>query len=511
MLNYFKLLFEQFQKLATWQKVTIYITAGVLFVAIIAVSYLYTAADYVLLYRGLEPESAANIKEKLDEGSYIYKLADNGSTIYVSSSQKDVILLKLAKDNVLPDRSKGYSDIFGTTNNAFSSSRKIEDLNILRALQAELETTIKKSSKLISSVRIHIFYAPERTFKEDQKEDKATVYLVLKPGKKLEDDQIIGIRNLICNGTGILEENISIIDQNFVDLSKRLKSNKPDENIATDQFKLQKDYIDGLQSKLQDVLDKILGHNMAVVTVFAELNFDKREAFDEFIEPPIKGEEGGMVVSEEVIEENYKGLGKKPAGVPGTQSNIPTYPDVKEGKDEYAKKEARKNYDTNKKKLKTVYAIGDVKKLSISVMIDEIVSKEQQAKIENSIASAAGLTKGRGDTLTVERFPFNREPAKEQEKQAQKAKFEDMLFQLLLVTIPTAAIIFILWFIWKNKELLITYFKPIQVKKEVETPEEMPIPAEARDRMNKIETIKQFIDKSPKEASTLLQIWITSD
>lgn len=510
MWNYLNQLYETFQKLATWQKVSIGVAAALIFLGMIGASYLYSSAEYTLLFRNLDLEESANIKEKLDEGGYVYKLAENGTTIYVSSSQKETILLTLAKDNVLPDRNKGYAEIFGTTPNAFSNSRKIEDLNILRGLQAELETTVKKSSKLISSVRLHIFYAPERTFKEDQKQDKATVYLVLKAGRALDDGQITGIRNLIANATGVPDENISIIDQNFIDLSKKLRTGKHDEVIATDQFELQRKFVGEMETKLQDMLNKVLGIGMSVVSVYADLNFDKKESFDTILEPPIKGEEGGIVISEEATRETFKGSGKKPVGVPGTQSNIPTYPEAKNAQDEYDRSEGKKNYDTNKKQVKTVFSIGDVKKLSISVVVDDIITKDQLAKIENTIVSAAGIDKKRGDTIVVEKFPFNREQSKRQEEDSQKQRLEEMLFQLLLISIPTIAIFGVLWFVWRNKELIITYFRPITVKKEAETLEEA-MPSEARERIHRIEVIKEFIERSPKDAANLLQIWLSAE
>jgi|GEM_PF-3860099 len=508
-MNYLKMLYEQFQKLALWQKITLSTIAVLAFFGIIGFAYFYNSGDYIILYRNLDLENAASIKEKLDEGQYQYKLSDNGTTIMVQTQMKEVILLKLAKENVLPDRSKGYEDIFGRSSNAFSNSRKIEDLNILRGLQAEIETTIKKSSKIISSARLHIFYAPERTFQEDQKQDKATVFLVLKTGKKLDDDQIIGIRNLVSNATGIEENNVSIIDQNFVDLSKRLKTNKNEETIATDQFTLQKKFIEEKEIKLQEMLNRILGHGRSVVTVHAELNFDRREVYDESLAPPIKGEEGGVTASEEVNEENFKGKGKRPTGVPGTQSNIPTYPDSKNEQDEYVSKSVKRNYDMNKKQEKIVYAIGDVKRLNVSVVVDDIVTKEQQVKIENAIVSAAGIVKQRGDTIVVEKYPFNKEDIIIQEKRAQQDKLQDMLFQILLVIIPTGGIFFVLWFIWKNKEIIITHFKPIEVKKDATTEEVLPL--EARERVQKVDLIKDFINKSPKDASTLLQIWLNAE
>ncbi len=508
-MNYLKILYEQFKNLAMWQRTAIISAAVVTFIGVIAFAFIFSGGDYVVLYRNLDLESAAGIKEKIEEGNYKFKLADNGTTILVSASEKETILLKLAKDNVLPDRSKGYEDIFGKSSNAFSNSRKIEDLNILRGLQAEIETTIKKSSKILSSARLHIFYAPERIFKEDQKQDKATVFIVLKTGKKIENDQIIGIRNLVSNATGIDEDNVSIIDQNFVDVSKRLRSNKNNENFAADQYTLQKKYIEEKEYKLQEMLDRILGGGRSVVTVHAELNFDKREVFDESLSPPIKGEEGGIVISEEVNEENFKGRGKKPIGVPGTQSNIPTYPDSKNEQDEYVSKSSKRNYDLSKKQEKIVYAVGDVKRLNVSVVVDDILKDDQRLKIENAIVSAAGIVKQRGDTVVVEKYPFNREDIKVQEIRAQQDKLQDMFFQLLLVIIPTGGIFFILWFVWKNKELIITHFKPIEIKKEAVVEDVLPI--EARERVQKVDLIKDFINKSPKDAATLLQIWLNAE
>jgi len=142
-------------------------------------------------------------------------------------------------------------------------------------------------------------------------------------------------------------------------------------------------------------------------------------------------------------------------------------------------------------------------------VVDDILTNEQRTKIENAIVSAAGIVKQRGDTVVVEKYPFNREDIKVQEKQAQQDKLQDMFFQLLLVIIPTGGIFFVLWFVWKNKELIITHFKPIEIKKEASTEEVLPL--EARERVQKVDLIKDFINKSPKDAATLLQIWLTAE
>ena len=82
-----------------------------------------------------------------------------------------------------------------------------------------------------------------------------------------------------------------------------------------------------------------------------------------------------------------------------------------------------------------------------------------------------------------------------------------MLFRSVII--PTGGIFFILWFVWKNKELIITHFKPIEIKKD-SAPEDI-LPMEARERVQKVDLIKDFISKSPKDASTLLQIWLNSE
>ena len=96
------------------------------------------------------------------------------------------------------------------------------NLQKLRATQGELERTIKSFSQ-IKNARVHITPGQESVFAKEATPAKAAVYLELKPGTKLTNDNVKSIIALVSGSVGNLpKENIEVIDDKQNLLSKGL-------------------------------------------------------------------------------------------------------------------------------------------------------------------------------------------------------------------------------------------------------------------------------------------------
>ena len=79
-------------------------------------------------------------------------------------------------------------------------------------------------------------------------------------------------------------------------------------------------------------------------------------------------------------------------GAPGTSSNIPTYQQAgTQGGGQTQKTDKTTDYDVNTQTEHQVVAPGQLKQLSLSVIVDGQLDPAQQKQIEDMVASAAGI------------------------------------------------------------------------------------------------------------------------
>ena len=92
--------------------------------------------------------------------------------------------------------------------------------------QGELEKTIK-SFPQVQDARVHITEATNSVFAKDTTPGKAAVYLKLKNGTTINEDQVKSIVALVSGGTeNIPRENIDVIDDKMNLLTKDINQIK---------------------------------------------------------------------------------------------------------------------------------------------------------------------------------------------------------------------------------------------------------------------------------------------
>jgi flagellar M-ring protein FliF len=119
--------------------------------------------------------------------------------------------------------------------------------------------------------------------------------------------------------------------------------------------------------------------------------------------------------------EEYSGDQKKAqeATGAGVQSNVsPTYQasnDSAQKKDGLYKSEDKtNNYAHSEEEKSIVYAPGTVEKISISVVLNKVLTKAESQEIKEAVANAAGIDATRGDSVDVKGFQFSESPEQAQ-------------------------------------------------------------------------------------------------
>src|SRR6185312_3132839 len=173
---------------------------------------------------------------------------------------------------------------------------------------------------------------------------------------------------------------------------------------SSTQMAQQRQYETSLQDDVQNTLAKVVGPGRSAVTVRATLDFDSvQSTADSFGTTP-------QVRSSTTSTETYNGSGIQTGNPAGTAANGGTGATAAAnagGNSTYNNTTTTTNNELDKTTTNTIKAPGSVKKLSVSVVLDDSVTPAQEAALTSTVAAAVGLDQTRGDQLSVTRLPFD--------------------------------------------------------------------------------------------------------
>jgi flagellar M-ring protein FliF len=211
-------------------------------------------------------------------------------------------------------------------------------------------------------------------------------------------------------------------DVMVVDNSGKVLSRIQDESklarMSNSQVEYQRNVEKDLTSRVQSMLEKVVGEGRAVVRVSADLDFRITEKTEEKYDPEEPVVRSTQRQSQKSSSTAATGGGQSTvAPVGGKQAGTAQ---AKQGTGNERLDEVV-NYEINKVVSKTVMPTGDVKKLSVAVLIDgpyvkndkgveefQPRSKKELTDLEELVKKAAGFDAKRGDQVVITNIPFNK-------------------------------------------------------------------------------------------------------
>lgn len=383
----------------------------VISVALFAILILQArTADQQLLYANLAMNDASEVVTWLKNQKIDYTLKNGGRDIWVPANQIYQSRLDLAANGMPSGGGVGF-EIFDKQ--SFALTDYVQKVNYTRALQGELSRTITSLAP-VETTRVHLALPEKRLFKNQQKSGTASVIVTLVPGKNLDQQQVQGIVNLVAGSvTNLSPDNVKVIDSNGVVLEVEKK--KDDSQVFSgEMLAYQQEVEHRMEMRAQDLLDKTMGTDNAMVRISATLDFAKVEKTEEFFD----GEE--PVIRSEQINQESAGSTEE-GGVPGVESNLQGNVFGETNTGPTSNKNSRTtNYEISKTISRIVNPVGTITKLSVSVLVADKVTIDDEGKlteitprtpqelqsIENMVASAIGLVSERGDIINVLSMPF---------------------------------------------------------------------------------------------------------
>jgi flagellar M-ring protein FliF len=487
---------------------------GVIVSAILFGSYINNS-KYGVLFSNLAPDDGKLVADKLKEKKIDTRI--RGNTIYVPRGQVDELRLEMAPS--LSNGSKGYELLdsgsgFGMTDEEFKIKKQ-------RVAQGELEKTIK-SFPQIENARVHLTPAQDSVFVRDSKPGKAAVYLQLKPGTKLNADQVRAIVALLSGSVdNVPKENVQVIDDKMELLSRDIFNEDRETGSTTleKQHAIKTDFESKLERAVLDILEPAIGRDRVKVKLNADLDFDSKEK-SQIVYDPNKVE-----VSTHLIRETSNSIGDRPSQSPidNNMGNTTTDPNTVDTTS--SREEQTTNYNVGRTETRIISAPGEVKRITASVIIDGRLDEDIKGELQKAVAAAIGFKQDRGDEISIIGMNFDptaKDLAKAEieamKKQAEAEKKMGLYRNIGYAVAAFIAFIILLIFVKrlskdKVKEetagLDVVIGDVIQPKERIQY---APIELEREDEKSHVEKeIKKYAVEKPEQVADIIKSWLTED
>ena len=509
--NYFALLANDVKKL--WNGLDGNQKLGMLaliIVTIVAATFFLSKAmepDWVVLYSDLNEVNAMSIVQSMKKNGYQYKVSEDHSTILVPSNVRDEMRVFVAENDLIKGGDTGFELLDDMQLGSTDFKNK---LTKQRIFQGELTRSIEKIQG-VKYARVQLAEPERSIFDDNDEKPTASVVLVLEPGYKIKSSQVKAIKNLVAYAVPrMTPEQVFITDQNGNTLSDETSKNSTD--MESFKSNLEKD----TSKKVSEVLEKIVGKGNVSVQVNADIDFNSAKATIESYHP-LEGSDKGVMTSSQTEVETYE-----------NPNNVPNPNNVNQRNLNYSKQKTSVNYSVTKEVKQVVYAPGTVKRLSIAVAVNKVLTDSEKDEIKNLVLSASGVDYSRGDVISVSGLQFEGATIdkKAQEEFAEQYQKEQMMYFVTSSVIPLLVVLILGCFalyILKNfvskmpsakrREQIVAQEDIIERHEEAEAEEDMP-----KIELNKneiwsqkeqsINEINEAVMASPEDAAKLLTSFI---
>jgi len=468
-----------------------------------------TAPTMAPLFSNLASADASAIVDQLNSDGVPYTLSDGGGTIMVAQDVVSSERLVMSGLGLPASNDNGYAllDEQGITTSEFQ-----QQVSYQRALEGELANTLKALDGVHSAV-VHIALPKDEVFATDEGKPTASVLLDLAPGTKLSGEQIQAVTHLVSSSIEKMDPtDVTVADSTGAVLSAAGETSTA--GSSDTQAQAEQDEEARLAANAQAILDRVAGPGNAVVTVRADLNFDKVDTTAESYDYKA----GTPALSETTGTESYTGNNATTGGVLGAETTTGG-----SGDSTYNKDSSTTNNAVGKTVTTTDGAVGTIDRLTVSVVMDSAkAGGVDQTQLQSLVSNAVGLDTARGDAITVASMAFDTTAAEQAAadlKAADAAEKSAQMWSMVKtggIALGIALLVLVVWLRsrrsredyeeYEDDELL--ELDPIQV-------ESVRDPA-MDDRQAKLESarreqvrgeISEMVSDRPDEVATMLRGW----
>lgn len=425
-----------FDSLTPIKRMSLIASAGVLLAAVFVIGWMATGTEYVALQTNIPEEQVPTLLNILRGKNIPYRMEDSGKSIHIPRS-----FLHSTQMTIMTEVGAGRMGEIGLElfdKQDFGTTSYAQRVNFQRALQGELQRAIN-SLTAVNRSKIILALPKKKTFLEEGSQATASVVLELHSGKRLSEDQVLGIGYLVANSVeGLDFGQVSVVNSHGQILSKKYDSSVAGSAQLID---IKKKVENSFEESIETILSRVVGEGKVIAKVNADLNTRQVSQIEEVIDP-----DRSAIRSIQTEEESVNGNRSNPTGVPGARANLPGADQAgRVNFNQDVKRELKTtNFEVQKTKRNVTESAGSVKKITVAVMVDGIYKNVENAEGEKTtqwvpreeeeinrfrilVQNAIGFDEKRGDSISIESFQFQKEDFAETDKQMQNLHREKMI------------------------------------------------------------------------------------
>jgi flagellar M-ring protein FliF len=413
---FLKQLTDFWASLPTPKRIALVTVVTLVLVGVMAISVLSSRETYGTLYSELATEDASSIVEKLKTAQVPYRIEAGGTVIQVPEERIPGLRLELASAGLPHGGSVGF-EIFDRSK--IGATEFEQQVNLRRALEGELARSVM-SIDGVKSARVHLVLPERRLFAAREESASASVVVKLQNSHSFGRKEVAAVVHLVAAAVPTLsKDRVSVVSTEGVTLHRPTSDTQGGGDLADLNAEQARVMAGQLESEAQSQLERVLGPGNADVRVNLWLDNAAREKTEELYEPTKTA-----LRSEHKVEEGVANGEAGVAGVPGAKTNLPDAAGegpVAEEKPAAggggAVRSQTRNWEVQKVVQKTTTPAGDIRRLSVAVLLNGRYSKkgvfaaippEEVKSLEETVKRAVGFNLERGDTVTVQATQFAR-------------------------------------------------------------------------------------------------------
>jgi len=369
---------------------------------------------------GYNPQDVTSI---LSSNNIEYRMDPRSGALLVPADQVYDARLKLAAEGVTDERTIGYELL--DQDRGLGTSQFMETISYRRGLEGELARTIS-SMRTVRSARVHLAMPERSVFVRDAREPTASVFLEVFAGRRLEQEQIASIMNLVAGSVPQMSKaNVTVVDQ-----SGNLLTGQ-DQGGETRQMEDQYEYTsrveDRLTRRVASMVRPVVGEGRFRAEVTADLDFSSVEQAEELFNPDQQAVRSERSMTDRRSDGAARGIPGALSNQPPANATVPEQANAGDGEEGGAppapvnvREESTRNYEMDRTVSYIRQEYGRINRLNVALAVDDmrVVNPDtgevtfepwpegELQRLTMLVRDAVGYSAARGDSVTVMNTAF---------------------------------------------------------------------------------------------------------
>lgn len=393
-------------------RLRLFALAGVAVVLLGGIGFLALRANtpaMALLYGDLDTRDAGAVVQSLERARIPFRIAAGGTQIMVPADDVARLRLSLAREGLPAGGSVGY-ELFDRSESLTTTPFQ-QDMNRLRALEGELQRTIRSLAG-VRNARVHLVLPRREAFSRERGEAQASVVLSMLGSQRLDREGVQSVLHLVATAVpGLQPRAISIIDSRGELLARGGQALGGAAGAAT-QEEMRRAQEMRMARGVEEMLERTLGAGRVRAEVSIDMDFERVELREERFDP-----ENQVARSTQSTNETTRG--SEPGNV-SVANNLPGAEATPAGAgNQESRQEETTNFEIGRSTRSTLREHPVLRRLSVAVLVDGVAevleggpprlrerTPEELTRLVTLVRGAVGFNEARGDRVEVVSMRF---------------------------------------------------------------------------------------------------------